>query len=265
MEWFEALILGLLQGLTEFLPVSSSGHLTIGRELLGIEASGDLVFEVTVHAATVLSTIVVFRKEIWKLLRGFFRFRMNDETDYVLKILVSMIPVFVVGMFFKDQVEALFASMMVVGFALIATALLLFFSDIASRKAQEENSARNGINWWQAFAVGIGQALAVIPGLSRSGTTTSTGLICGVKREVMAQFSFLMVLIPILGESLLDVVGGEMAASSIGMLPLAVGFLAAFFSGLFACRVMIALVRRARLSWFALYCAIVGILVLIFA
>ena len=146
MEWFEALILGLLQGLTEFLPVSSSGHLTIGRELLGVEASGDLVFEVTVHAATVLSTIVVFRKEIWKLLRGFFRFRMNDETDYVLKILVSMIPVFVVGMFFKDQVEALFASMMVVGFALIATALLLFFSDIASRKAQEENSARNGIN-----------------------------------------------------------------------------------------------------------------------
>ena len=265
MEWFEALILGLLQGLTEFLPVSSSGHLAIGRDLLGIEASGDLVFEVTVHAATVLSTIVVFRKEILKLLRGFFRFRMNDETDYILKILFSMIPVFVVGMFFKDQVEALFASMMVVGIALIVTALLLFFSDIASRRAQEENDARNGIKYWQAFAVGIGQALAVIPGLSRSGTTISTGLLCGVKREVMAQFSFLMVLIPILGETFLDVVGGEMAASTIGMLPLAVGFLAAFFSGLFACRVMIALVRRARLSWFAIYCAIVGTLVLIFA
>ena len=265
MEWFEALILGLLQGLTEFLPVSSSGHLAIGRDLLGIEASGDLVFEVTVHAATVLSTIVVFRKEILKLLRGFFRFRMNDETDYILKILFSMIPVFVVGMFFKDQVEALFTSMVVVGVALIVTALLLFFSDIASRRAQEENDARNGIHFWQAFAVGIGQALAVIPGLSRSGTTISTGLLCGVKREVMAQFSFLMVLIPILGETFLDVVGGDMAASSIGTLPLAVGFLAAFFSGLFACRVMIALVRRARLSWFAIYCAIVGTLVLIFA
>ncbi|MCR5519635.1 MAG: undecaprenyl-diphosphate phosphatase [Bacteroidales bacterium] len=265
MEWFEALILGLVQGLTEFLPVSSSGHLTIGRELLGIEASGDLVFEVTVHAATVLSTIVVFRKEILKLLRGLFRFKMNDETDYILKIIVSMIPVFVVGMFFKDQVEAMFASMMVVGLALIVTALLLFFSDFASRKAQEENSARNGIKYWQALAVGIGQAMAVIPGLSRSGTTISTGLICGVKREVMAQFSFLMVLVPILGEAFLDIVSGEMAASTVGTLPLVVGFLAAFVSGLFACRVMIALVRRARLSWFAIYCAIVGILVLIFA
>lgn len=265
MSWLEALILGLVQGLTEFLPVSSSGHLTIGRELLGVEASGDLVFEVTVHAATVLSTIVVFRKEIWKLLRGLFKFKMNDETDYVLKIVVSMIPVFVVGMFFKDYVENLFASMMVVGLALIVTAMLLFFSDFASKKAQAENTARNGIKYWQAFAVGIGQALAVIPGLSRSGTTISTGLICGVKRKVMAQFSFLMVLVPILGEAFLDLVGGDMAASSIGLLPLAVGFMAAFISGLFACKVMIALVRKARLSWFALYCAIVGVLVLIFA
>ena len=265
MSWLEALILGLVQGLTEFLPVSSSGHLAIGRELLGVEASGDLVFEVAVHAATVLSTIVVFRKEIWKLLQGLFRFKMNDETDYILKILVSMIPVFVVGMFFKDYVEDMFASLLVVGIALLVTALLLFFSDFASKKAQAENPARNGISFWQALVVGIGQALAVIPGLSRSGTTISTGLICGVKREVMAQFSFLMVLIPILGEAFLDVVGGDMAASSIGILPLLIGFLAAFISGLFACKVMIALVRRARLSWFALYCAIVGILVLIFA
>ena len=245
--------------------VSSSGHLAIGRELLGVEASGDLVFEVTVHAATVLSTIVVFRKEIWKLLQGLFRFKMNDETDYILKILVSMIPVFVVGMFFKDYVEDMFASLMVVGLALIVTAMLLFFSDFASKRAQAENSARNGIKWWQALVVGIGQACAVIPGLSRSGTTISTGLICGVKRDVMAQFSFLMVLVPILGEAFLDVVGGDMAASTIGILPLVVGFLAAFVSGLFACKVMIALVRRARLSWFALYCAIVGALVLIFA
>ena len=265
MSWLEALILGLVQGLTEFLPVSSSGHLAIGRELLGVEASGDLVFEVAVHAATVLSTILVFRKEIWKLLQGLFRFKMNDETDYILKILVSMIPVFVVGMFFKDYVEEMFASLLVVGIALLVTALLLFISDFASKKAQEENPARNGISFWQALVVGLGQALAVIPGLSRSGTTISTGLICGVKREVMAQFSFLMVLIPILGEAFLDVVGGDMAASSIGVLPLVVGFLAAFVSGLFACKVMIALVRRARLSWFALYCAIVGILVLIFA
>ena len=294
MSWLEALILGLVQGLTEFLPVSSSGHLAIGRELLGVEASGDLVFEVTVHAATVLSTIVVFRKEIWKLLQGLFRFKMNDETDYILKILVSMIPVFVAGMFFKDYVEDLFASMMVVGLALLVTALLLFLSDrfsfagtvdseaqastegIAAKAAQGESSPcmpkanavaspRNGISWWQALVVGIGQACAVIPGLSRSGTTISTGLICGVKRDVMAQFSFLMVLVPILGEAFLDVVGGDMAASTIGILPLVVGFLAAFVSGLFACKVMIALVRRARLSWFALYCAIVGALVLIFA
>lgn len=265
MSWLEALILGLVQGLTEFLPVSSSGHLAIGRELLGVEASGDLVFEVTVHAATVLSTIVVFRKEIWKILQGLFKFKMNDETDYVLKIVVSMIPVFVVGMFFKDYVEDLFSSMMVVGCALLVTALLLFFSDFASARVQEANSARNGINWWQAFVVGIGQALAVIPGLSRSGTTISTGLLCGVRRDVMAQFSFLMVLIPILGEAFLNLVGGDMAASSIGAVPLATGFVAAFVSGLFACRVMIALVRKARLSWFALYCAIVGVLVLIFA
>ena len=265
MNWLEALILGLVQGLTEFLPVSSSGHLAIGRELLGVGVSGDLVFEVTVHAATVLSTIVVFRKEILKLLRGFFKFKMNDETDYILKIAVSMIPVFVVGVFFKDYVEELFASMMVVGIALLVTALLLFFSDFASRKAQAENNARNGIGWWQAFAVGIGQALAVIPGLSRSGTTISAGLLCGVKRDVMAQFSFLMVLIPILGEAFLDLVGGDMAASGIGVLPLITGFVAAFVSGLFACKVMIALVRKARLGWFALYCAIVGILVLTFA
>ena len=265
MSWLEALILGLVQGLTEFLPVSSSGHLAIGRELLGVEAAEDLVFEVTVHAATVLSTIIVFRKEIWKLLQGLFKFKMNDETDYILKICVSMIPVFVVGMFFKDSVEGLFGSLMVVGIALLVTAMLLFFSDFASNKFEAKNSARNGIGWWQAFVVGIGQALAVIPGLSRSGTTISTGLLCGVKRDVMAQFSFLMVLIPILGEAFLDVVGGDMAASTTGAGPLLVGFLAAFVSGLFACKVMIALVRKARLSWFALYCAIVGILVLIFA
>ena len=264
MDWLEALILGLVQGLTEFLPVSSSGHLAIGRELLGVEASGDLVFEVAVHAATVCATIVVFWKEIVRLFCGLFKFKYNDETDYIFKIVVSMVPVLIVGVFFKDYVEALFASMTVVGVALLVTAALLFFSDHAGAPDNAtEGSPSNGISWLQALAVGLGQALAVIPGLSRSGTTISTGLICGVKREAMAQFSFLMVLVPILGEAFLDIVGGEMAASTIGALPLAIGFAAAFISGLFACKVMIALVKKARLSWFALYCAIVGILVLI--
>ena len=259
--------MGIVQGLTEFLPVSSSGHLAIGRELLGVEDSGDLVFEVTVHAATVLATIVVFRKQIWKLLCGLFKFKYNDETDYIAKICVSMIPVLIVGVFFKDYVEGLFSSMKVVGVALLVTACLLAASDWMSRARDKEKAVtpkRNGISFWQALVVGIGQAFAVIPGLSRSGTTISTGLICGVKRSEMAQFSFLMVLMPILGEAFLDIVGGDMAASSIGFVPLAVGFAAAFVSGLFACKVMIALVRRAQLKWFGLYCALVGIAVLVF-
>lgn len=280
MEWFEAVLLGLIQGLTEFLPVSSSGHLEIGKVLLGVETSDDLLFTTMVHAATVMSTIVVFRKEIWGLLKGFFcgikgikvengALVCNDQTDYLLKIAVSMIPVFVVGVFFKDAVESLFGSITVVGFALVATALLLFFSDYASRPGRDSifpaNTYRNGISYWQAFAVGLGQAFAVIPGLSRSGTTISTGLICGVKREVMAQFSFLMVLVPILGETFLELAGGEFGASSVGALPLVLGFLSAFLSGLFACKVMIALVKKAKLSWFALYCLIVAAVIFIFA
>lgn len=268
MSWFQAIILGLIQGLTEFLPVSSSGHLAIGKALLGVEVAEDLVFEVTVHAATVLATIVVFRKQIVELLRGLFKFKYNDETDYILKICVSMIPVFVVGMFFKDSVEALFSSLAVVGVALLVTAVLLAFSDLASDWYASSGGGakqhRGGISFWQAFVVGLGQALAVIPGLSRSGTTISTGLMCGVRRSSMAQFSFLMVLVPILGEAFLDIVGGDAASSSVGALPLALGFVAAFLSGLFACKVMIALVKRAKLRWFALYCAVVGILVLIF-
>jgi undecaprenyl-diphosphatase len=272
MNWLQALLLGLVQGLTEFLPVSSSGHLAIGREILGVEASGDLVFEVAVHAATVLATIVVFRKEIGRLIAGLFKFRYNDETDYILKICLSMIPVLLVGLFLKDKVESLFVSLLTVGLALVVTAMLLFFSDYFSRKreaaAAEEEPAgpepRNGISWWQALVIGIGQAFAVIPGLSRSGTTISTGLLCGVKRGNVAQFSFLMVLVPILGEAFLDVVGGDAAASSIGAFPLIVGFLAAFVSGLFACKLMIALVKKAKLSWFALYCALVGLAVIIF-
>ena len=268
MDWLQAIILGLIQGLTEFLPVSSSGHLAIGKALLGVEVSEDLMFEVTVHAATVLSTIVVFRKQIWKLLCGLFKWKYNDETDYIAKICVSMIPVLIVGMFFKDWVEAAFSSLLVVGICLLVTALLLTLSDFLSRKPQaadaETQHVRNGISFWQALVVGVGQALAVLPGLSRSGTTIGTGLLCGVKRDSMAQFSFLMVLVPILGEMFLDVVGGDFAASSVGMLPLILGFLAAFASGLFACKVMIALVRKAQLRWFGLYCALAGLMVLIF-
>jgi undecaprenyl-diphosphatase len=193
----------------------------------------------------------------------------NDQTDYLLKLIVSMIPIFVVGVFFKDQVEALFGSIYVVGWALVATALLLFFSDYASRPGRKSifpvNEYRNGISYWQALAIGVGQSFAVIPGLSRSGTTISTGLICGVKRDEMAQFSFLMVLVPILGESFLELIGGEFGASSVGALPLLLGFISAFVSGLFACKVMIALVKRAKLSWFALYCIIVSSCIFIFA
>jgi undecaprenyl-diphosphatase len=268
MEWFEAIILGLVQGLTEFLPVSSSGHLEIGKVLLGVEATDDLMFTTMVHAATVLSTIVVFRKQILDLFKGLFKFKYNDQTDYVFKIVLSCVPIMIVGLFFKEDVEALFGSIKVVGFALLLTSALLFFSDLASKRDKVTNPAsesRNGISYWQAFVVGLGQALAVIPGLSRSGTTISTGLICGVRRDVMAQFSFLMVLIPILGESFLELVGGEFSASSVGALPLVLGFLSAFVSGLFACKVMIALVKKAKLSWFAIYCLIAAAAIFIFA
>lgn len=285
MEWFEAVLLGLIQGLTEFLPVSSSGHLEIGKVLLGVETTEDLLFTTMVHAATVLSTIIVFRKQIWDLLKGFFCgikdwkiaeneagkkvFVCNDQTDYLFKIALSMIPIMVVGLFFKDSVEALFGSIQVVGFALIVTALLLFFSDYASRPGRKSifpvNEYRNGISYWQAFAIGLGQSFAVIPGLSRSGTTISTGLICGVRRESMAQFSFLMVLVPILGETFLEVVGGEFGTSSVGTLPLILGFVSAFLSGLFACKAMVALVKRAKLSWFALYCLVAAASIFIFA
>lgn len=270
MEWFEGIIMGLIQGLTEFLPVSSSGHLMIGREILGLDIPDEamfLSFEVIVHAATVFATIVVFRKQIWDLLCGLFRFRYNQETDYIFKIAVSMIPVFVVGMFFKDAVSALFDGLVVVGCALLVTSVLLYLSDVLGAKsaAAQKNQAQNGISYWQAFVVGLAQAVAVIPGLSRSGSTIATGLLCGVKREVMAQFSFLMVLVPILGEAFLDLLDGGFAdsASAIGVLPLVLGFAAAFLSGLFACRVMINLVKKTSLKWFALYCAIVGAVILV--
>lgn len=250
MSGFEAFILGLVQGLTEFLPVSSSGHLTIGKYLFGIE-SDNLSFEITVHAATVLATIVVFRRDILRLAGGLFRFRLNDETLYVGRILVSMIPVFVVGMFFKDYVEALFGSgLIVVGCALMVTAVLLWLSEHIKKSASEGAP----MSWKTAVWMGVAQAVAVIPGLSRSGSTIAAGLICGTRKEEVAEFSFLMVLVPILGEAFLDFIGGEAAAGTVGLMPLAIGFVSAFVSGLFACKVMISIVKRARLKWFALYC-----------
>lgn len=274
MSWLQALLLGIVQGLTEFLPVSSSGHLMIFRELLGVESEGFLDFTVTVHFATVLSTIVVFWSAIWKLLKGFFQFKYNDETDYVLKICVSMIPIAIVGLFFKDQVEGLFGeNLFTVAVCLIITAILLFLSDQSGRfrsmsSSRSENTHRNGISYLQAAVVGLGQACAVAPGLSRSGTTIATGLICGVRRDVMAQFSFLMVLVPIIGEQALTIIKGigeTASAPGVGFLPLLMGFIGAFGAGLFACKVMVELVKRAKLVWFSIYCLLAAFVILIFA
>lgn len=273
MDWWQALLLGIVQGLTEFLPVSSSGHLMIFRELLGVDAEGFLDFTVTVHFATVLSTVIVFWKVIWELLKGLFKFRYNDETDYVLKLVVSMIPIGIVGLFFKDKVEGLFGdSLFTVGVCLVITSVLLFVSDQSFRWTAsgnaERKTPRNGLSYLQAFVVGLGQAFAVAPGLSRSGTTIATGLICGVRRESMAQFSFLMVLVPIVGEqalSLLKSAGEPAAAPGLGGMVLLMGFLGAFFAGLFSCRAMVAIVKKAKLVWFALYCLLAALAIFIFA
>ncbi len=259
MSWWEALILGIVQGLTEFLPVSSSGHLEIGHVLLGTAGEENLTFAVIVHAATVLSTLVVLWNEVAQLFRGTFTtLQWNAEKDYVAKILVSMIPVFIVGMFFKDEVEAFFGNgLLLVGICLLITAALLALSEWLQKRRQ---SAGHEVGYKDAFIIGIAQACAVLPGLSRSGTTIATGLLCGVKKESVAQFSFLMVLIPIMGEALLDgikLITGE-ETGTLALIPALVGFVAAFATGCFACRFMIEIVRRQRLVWFALYCAIVG-------
>ncbi len=259
MSWLQALILGIVQGLTEFLPVSSSGHLEIGQALLGTSGEENLTFAIVVHAATVLSTLVVLWREVAQLFRGTFTsLRWNAEKDYVAKILVSMIPVFIVGMFFKNQVESFFGNgLLLVGICLLITACLLALSEWLQKRRQ---NAGHEVGYKDAIIIGIAQACAVLPGLSRSGTTIATGLLCGVKKESVAQFSFLMVLIPILGEALLDglkLLQGELT-SELGLVPAIVGFVAAFATGCFACRFMIEIVRRQRLVWFALYCALVG-------
>ena len=263
MEWFEALILGIIQGLTEYLPVSSSGHLAIGANLFGLSGEENLTFTVAVHVATVLSTIVILWKEIVWLFQDLFKFKWNEGTKYIFNIIVSMIPVGIVGLFFKDQVEAIFGSgLLVVGICLLVTASLLAFSYWAKPR-QREN-----ISPWHAFVIGIAQALAVLPGLSRSGSTIATGLLLGTSKEKLAQFSFLMVIPPILGEALLDVKdmaeqGVSAAMGGLSASSLLIGFVAAFISGCFACKWMINIVKKGKLIWFALYCAIVGILAIV--
>ena len=267
METFEALILGLLQGLTEYLPVSSSGHLAIGSHILGIEAEENLMFTVAVHVATVLSTLVVLGGEIIRLVRGTFGplnaggsglARLNADQRYMLNILVSMIPIFVVGIFFKDTVESIFGEgLLVVGCCLLVTAGLLAYSYYGKPRQKES------ISLIDAFIIGIAQAVAVLPGLSRSGSTIATGLILGNNKAHMAQFSFLMVIPPILGEALLDMVkaakdGFGAAFGDLSVMALVVGFVAAFLSGIAACKWMIGIVRRGKLIYFAYYCLAVG-------
>jgi len=255
MDTIQAIILGLVQGLTEFLPVSSSGHLELGHAILGIEGEGNLLFAIVVHGATVLSTIVVFYKDILSLIRGIFLFKWNEELEYALKILLSMIPIGIVGLMFKDKIEALFSGNLVfVGSMLLITAGLLAFTYFAKSRRRE-------VSFLDSIVIGIAQVLAVIPGISRSGSTIATALLLGVDREKAARFSFLMVLLPIIGANLADIVGGDMAVESgIGTIPLVAGFLTAFVSGLLACKLMINIVKKGKLIYFAAYCALIGII-----
>ena len=257
MGIFESIVLGLVQGLTEFLPVSSSGHLQIAKSLLDVEIPDNLSFDITLHVATVLSTIIVLHKEVFDLIGGVLKFKFNEQTQYLLKILLSMIPVGVVGFLFDDQINKMLNSpaiLLIVGAMLLLTALLLTFATYAKPRQKDKISYSN------AFVIGLGQALASMPGLSRSGTTIATGLLLGNKKESVAKFSFLMVIIPILGKAFLDIISGDMSSSAdgIGVGALVAGFVAAFISGAFACKIMIELVKRSKPIWFAIYCAIIG-------
>ena len=271
MSWLQALLLGLLQGLTEYLPVSSSGHLAIGQALFGLDdGSSNLTFTVLLHVATVLSTLVILWQEIVWIFKDLFTRQswrsyqgLNEGTKYAINILISMIPVMIVGLFFKDQVEEIFGSgLLVVGCCLLVTALLLIFSYYAKPRQKDHLSKRD------AFIIGVAQACAVLPGLSRSGSTIATGLLLGNKKERLAQFSFLMVIPPILGEALLDVlkaVKGEAVLGGIELLPLCVGFVAAFLSGCFACKWMINIVKRGKLVYFGVYCIIVALITIVYS
>lgn len=263
MDWLQALILGLVQGLTEFLPVSSSGHIELGKAILGVDAESDITFTVIVHGATVLSTIVVFHKDIWNLLVGFFKFKWNEETQYLFKIAVSMVPVGIIGLLFEEQIEALFGeNIFFVGCMLLLTAALLAFSHWF--KPKKEGS----VTFKDAFIIGIAQAIAVLPGVSRSGSTIATGLMLGNKKTEIARFSFLMVLIPIMGANVKKLIDGSLSIGQDGgagtsSFVLLIGFLAAFFAGWAACSWMIKIVQRGKLIWFALYCLIVGVVAIL--
>ncbi len=255
MDTLQAILLGIVQGITEFLPVSSSGHLQIAKEILGVQLDENLTFDVALHAATVLSTIVILWSEVRRLLMGLFSRRFNQEQAYILKIVVSMIPIGIVGFLLKDQINALLDApciLVVVGAMLLLTAALLAFAYYA-RPRQKEN-----ISYRDAFIIGLAQACAAMPGLSRSGSTIATGLLLGNKKAAVAQFSFLMVLAPILGETILEAAKGELTAG-VAAGPLIAGFLAAFITGCLACKFMLETVKRGRLIWFAVYCAVAGI------
>ncbi|MBQ8779168.1 MAG: undecaprenyl-diphosphate phosphatase [Alistipes sp.] len=256
MTVLESIILGAVQGLTEFLPVSSSGHLQIAKALLGVEIEENLVFDVTLHAATVLSTIFILWPEVKRLIVGLFSRHFNEEQAYVLKIILSMIPIGIVGFAFKDYLNAMLESpyiLTIVGCMLLLTAVLLSFAYYARPRQKEQISYRD------AFIIGLSQAVAAMPGLSRSGTTIATGIILGNNKGAVAQFSFLMVLVPILGEMFLNVVKGELVLGSIGTLPLVCGFITSFVVGCLACKFMIGIVKRGKLIWFAAYCAVAGV------
>jgi len=260
MDWLEALILGIIQGLTEFLPVSSSGHLELGKYILGVEFSENLTFTVVVHGATVLSTIIVFWSTIVELFKELIKFQWNDSTKYIAKIALSMLPVVVIGLFFKEEIEGLFTgNIMFVGIMLLLTAAVLAFTYYAKEREKE-------ISFKDSFIIGIAQAIAVIPGISRSGATIATGLYLGNKKEFVAKFSFLMVLVPIIAANVKDLLDLDLAAqSAVSITPLIVGFIAAFITGLFACSWMLKIVKRGKLIYFAAYCLVVGIIAIVYS
>tara|TARA_R110000868_G_scaffold144753_1_gene364084 strand:- start:811 stop:1605 length:795 start_codon:yes stop_codon:yes gene_type:complete len=255
MTFLEAIILGIIQGLTEFLPVSSSGHLEIGTVLLGVKSKDNLLFSIVVHGATALSTIVVFRKDILLIIKDILKFEWNDSVEFSLKIIISMIPVGVVGVLFEDKISSFFGGqILLVGSMLILTGLLLLFTFFKGQSS-------GNVTYPKAILIGIAQAIAIMPGISRSGATISTALLLGVDKEKAAKFSFLMVLIPILGATLLkvkDLIETPELASDISSLSLIAGFLAAFASGLLACKWMISIVKKGKLIYFAIYCFIIG-------
>ena len=261
MDILDSIILGIIQGITEFLPVSSSGHLELGKAILGDNSLPEesLLFTVILHFATALSTIIVFRKEVFEILKGLFSFTWNEDTKFIAKIVVSMIPAVIVGLFFETQLEQLFGNnIMLVGFMLIITAILLFFADKATDTSKK-------ITFKNAFVIGVSQAIAMLPGISRSGATISTSVLLGNDKTKAARFSFLMVVPLIFGKIAKDVLGGELSFESQNITALFIGFMAAFISGLFACTWMIKLVKRSKLTYFSVYCAIIGIIAILFS